>query len=290
VKPLKGLVLPFGGAFLVFYQYQKASPRQTEISTLKSYNGLGGQNKFLSKEGDITKQHPDGRIDWQIIVIFFVVALACSCATMPVTKETAYDPPSGQGPIVILLSGASGPDNYRSYAAEVARLGYYAVLLDGNDFHPKYGKSAANDLRRVIERAQSSAKALPGKAAVIGFSRGGGGALTYAARMPDLVSAVVTYYPSTREVSDMRGFTAQFQVPILILAGEKDTYRNCCLIESMRAMEAAAKGGGTPFELVVYPKAHHGFNLGTSHNYRAGDAADAWQRTTRMLSQYQPLR
>jgi dienelactone hydrolase len=229
-------------------------------------------------------------MDWRIIVISFVVALACACATMPVTKETAYDPPSERGPIVILLSGASGPANYRSYAAEVARLGYYAVLLDGNDFQPKYGKSAADDLRRVIERAQSSAKALPGKAAVIGFSRGGGGALTYAARMPDLVSAVVTYYPSTREVSDMRSFTAQFQVPVLVLAGERDRYHNCCLIESMRAMEAAVKGGGAPFELVVYPNAHHGFNLETGSTYRPGDAADAWQRTTRMLSQYQPLR
>jgi len=269
---------------------RKAGCRQSEISTLKSHNGPGSQNKFLLKEGTIMKQHLDGCFDWRMIVIFLVLALACSCATMTVTKKTAYDPPNVRGPIVILLSGASGPDNYRSYAAEVARLGYYAVLLDGNDFHPKYGKSSADELRRVIEWAQSSAKALPGKAAVIGFSRGGGGALTYAARMPDLVSAVVTYYPSTREVADMRGFTAQFQVPILVLAGEQDTYRNCCLIESMRAMEAAAKGRGAPFELVVYPKAKHGFNLETLPNYRAGDAADAWQRTARMLSQYQPLR
>jgi len=83
VKPLKGLVLPFGGAFPVFYRYHKASPRQTEISTLKSHNGTGGQNKFLSKEGDIMKQHPDEFIDWRIFVISLVVALACACATLP---------------------------------------------------------------------------------------------------------------------------------------------------------------------------------------------------------------
>jgi len=230
-------------------------------------------------------------MDWRIFGISLVVALTWSCATTGGLSQKAYDPPSGRGPIVILVSGASGMNVvYSSYAAKVARLGYYAVLLDGNDFQGKYGKSAADDLRRVIERAQSSAKALPGKAAVIGFSRGGGGALAHAARLSDLVSAVVAYYPATSFVSDMRAFAAKFQVPVLVLAGGRDTYKNCCLIESMRAMEAAAKGGGAPFELVVYPNAHHGFNLETGSTYRPGDAADAWQRTTRMLSQYQPLR
>jgi dienelactone hydrolase len=88
----------------------------------------------------------------------------------------------------------------------------------------------------------------------------------------------------------MRSFVAQFKVPILVLAGEKDTYDNCCLIESMKAMEASAKEAGKPFELVVYPYAHHAFNLVNTRGYRAQDAADAWQRTTKMLSQYQPLR
>jgi carboxymethylenebutenolidase len=287
-KPLKGLVLVFGETFLD-YQCQRPSCRQNEFSTLKSYNGPGGQNKFLSKEGAMMKQHPLGCIDWRILVISFVVAGAC--ATMPVTKETTYDPPGGKGPIVILLSGASGPDHYRSYAADVAQLGYYAVLFDGHNFNPaQVAMDGEGNLRRAIQRAQRSPKALPGKAAVIGFSMGGGGALTHAAGMPDLVSTVVVYYPSTRSVTDMRSFVARFKVPILVLAGERDTYRNCCLIESMRAMEAAAKRGRAAFELVIYPEARHGFNLGTSANYRAGDAGDAWQRTIKMLSQYQPLR
>ena len=232
------------------------------------------------------KQHPDGFIDWRICVISFVVALACACATM-----TPFDPPSGRGPIVILLSGASGPDRYRSYAAEVAQLGYYAVLLDGNDFNPReLAMGGKGKLRRAIERAQRSPKALPGKAAVIGFSMGGGGALTHAAGMPDLVSAVVAYYPMTMHVADMRSFVAQFKVPILVLAGEQDPYLNCCLIESMRAMEAAAKEGGAPFELVVYPNAGHAFTWVNTPAYRAEDSADAWQRTKKMLSQHQPLR
>jgi dienelactone hydrolase len=237
------------------------------------------------------KKHSDGHMGWRVLVISLVVALTWSCATTGGLSQKAYDPPSGRGPIVILLSGASGMNVvYSSYAAEVARLGYYVVLLDGNDFQAIYGKSAADDLRRVIERAQGSAKALPGKAAVIGFSRGGGGALTHAARMPDLVSAVVAYYPATSFVSDMRAFAAKFQVPVLVLAGERDRYHNCCLIESMSAMEAAAKEGGAPFELVVYPNAGHGFTWENTPAYRPEDSADAWQRTKKMLSQHQPLR
>jgi len=245
------------------------------------------------------KLHPAGSNDWRIFVISFVVALACACAAMAATddagpggpKQEAYAPPSGQGPIVILISGASGfTQDYRSYAAEVAQLGYYAVLLDGNEIADNtpdwYG---GGNLKRAIEQAQRSPQALPGKAAVIGFSMGGGGALAHAARMPDLVSAVVTYYPYII-ISDMRSLAARFQVPILVLTGERDNYMGCCLIESMKAREAAAKEVGASFELVVYPNAGHGFNLKRGTAYREQDAADAWQRTIKMLRQYQPLR
>ena len=76
---------------------------------------------------------------------------------------------------------------------------------------------------------------------------------------------------------------------MLILAGERDLYHHCCVIESMRAIEAAAKEQQSPFQLVVYPYADHGFNLRSS-NYRGEDDADAWRRTTEMLQRYQPLR
>ena len=234
------------------------------------------------------KQHSDGCIDWRIVIICFVMALVCSCATTEPLQQTTA---SGRRPIVILISGHSGPGSYRSYAGEVAKLGYYPVLLDGNNVSLGRGTDGENFLRHAIEQAQSSPQATPGKVVVIGFSMGGGGALAHATHMPDLVSAVVAYYPMTRGVADMQRFVARFQVPVLVLAGERDTYMNCCLIESMKAMEAAAMEGGKPFELVVFPKANHGFNLLASRaNYSAEDAADAWQRTTKMLSQYQPLR
>jgi dienelactone hydrolase len=205
-----------------------------------------------------------------------------------VEKVIEYAPPSGRGPLVILFSGVNGPDAYRRFAADVAQLGYYAVLLNG--LSVTLTQDGEDSFMRAMERAQRSPKAIPGKAAVIGFSLGGGVALAQASHMPDFVSAVIAYYPTTMQIQDMRSFTARFQVPTLVLAGEKDTYMNCCRIESMRAMEAAAKEAGAPFELVAYPNVTHAFNLQT---YRSGvfraETADAWERTTKMLSKYHPL-
>ncbi|MFC1884149.1 dienelactone hydrolase family protein [Thermodesulfobacteriota bacterium] len=196
-----------------------------------------------------------------------------------------YAPPNGRGPIVIVLSGVNGPDAYRRYSANIARLGYYVVLLDGHTV--SFSQYGEDDMREVIEQAQRSPKALPGKVAVIGFSLGGGAAITHASRMPDLVSAAVAYYPVTSRVQDMKSFAARIKVPTLVLAGENDTYLNCCLIQYARDMEAAAKEAGAPFELVAYPNVTHAFNLKTySRGLYKTETADAWQRTIKMLRKY----
>jgi dienelactone hydrolase len=227
--------------------------------------------------------------------LFFLLGLAgCSGGTMTAggpdgPSQTAYVPPAGRGPIVVLLSGHSGPDQYQPIAGAVAKLGYYAVLLDGKDILTREQDGRAN-LRQAIERAQSSPGAVPGKAAVIGFSRGGGGSLVHAADMPEQVSAVIAYYPATSFVSDASLIAERFHVPVLILAGQRDTYHNCCPIESMRAIERGARERSKQFELVVYPYAEHGFNLPRSGYYRGDDEADAWKRTIEMLRRHQPLR
>ncbi len=209
--------------------------------------------------------------------------------------QTVYAPASGKGPIVVVISGQTGQNSYQTYAAELAKLGYYTVLLDGKDIlNPALTGPVA--LKSAIERAQRSPAAVPGKAAVIGFSLGGGGALYNAAPMQDLVSMVVAYYPYTRTWVDKVGFfVKRFRVPVLVMAAQRDRYQNCCLVETAQAMEAAAKEAGVKFELVVYSEADHGFNLESGARgepmraYRRDDDRDAWRRTLEMLKQYQPL-
>lgn len=225
------------------------------------------------------------------------LALATSCAfalesvQTPAGPEgpaqTVYLPEKVPAPVVMLLSGSSGPATYDWIAADVARLGYYAVLLDGNDVFSRKQDGLGN-LRRAIERAQRSAHAVPGKVAVVGFSLGGGSAIAFAAPMAERVSAVVAYYPSTNWTSDIGVVARRFKVPVLVLAGGQDTFNNCCLVESMRAMESAAKDANANFELVIYPDGKHSF-IQTGTNYRRDYEQDAWKRTVEMLQRHQPL-
>ena len=236
----------------------------------------------------------EGALRWAIGML--AAALLTVHAAEPVVilagpegpAQTAHLPAKVPAPVVLLLSGQTGPANYQFYAAEVARLGYYAVLLDGKDILTRTQDGAGN-LKKAIQRAQGSPNAAPGKVGVIAFSQGGGGALAHAVVLPELVSMVVAHYPATNWIQNMPGAVKRFQVPLLVLTGERDRYNNCCLIDSMRAMESAAKDGAAGFELVVYPQADHGFNLPNGPTFRKDDAADAWRRTSTMLEKYLPL-
>jgi dienelactone hydrolase len=197
--------------------------------------------------------------------------------------QTEFAPRGGPGRVVMLLSGHSGPRLYEEYASALADEGYDVVLLDGKAILAADQKGGER-LAAAIARAQRSRHALPGKVAVIGFSQGGGGALTHAARRADLVATVVAYYPETDFMARYGGvaaYVARFTVPVLVLAGGADTYHDCCLIGTMREMESAAHERSADFALVVYPQAEHGFNLRTG--LRPGDAEDAWRRANDML-------
>jgi dienelactone hydrolase len=197
-------------------------------------------------------------------------------------KQKEFLPPSGHGPALVLVSGQSGPSNYVELAKDMAAEGFYVVLVDGNDFWLK-GGGGEGLLRGVIQRAQQSPNAVKGKVAVLGCSLGGGSAMAYAARMPDLVSAVVTHYPLTSYITDPAAFVGKIRVPTLMLAGTFDDYKSCCMIDMARKLADAAKAGPNPglFQLVEYPGVDHGFS---SDNSKRRDArGDSLKRTVEFL-------
>jgi dienelactone hydrolase len=200
--------------------------------------------------------------------------------------EIDVAPPSGQGRLVLILSGIDGTDPYREYADKIANLGYYAVVIDGRDILSADQKGG-DRLQKAITKALGSPKAVAGKIAVIGFSAGGGGALSYAERQPNAVSTVIAYYPATSfiaKVTNMKTFVGQFQVPLLVFAAGKDDFNNCCLLTTAKEMATNAKELGKQIEFLVYPDAGHNFIKGSG--YRADDAEDAWKRTVDKLHQY----
>jgi dienelactone hydrolase len=218
-------------------------------------------------------------------MLFVFLGRAYADAPLPSQKE--YEPPKGKGRVVVVVSGHSGPGNYAYVAEDFAEQGYYAVLVDGNDFWVKSGGSEAR-LKGVITRSQQSPHALPGKVAVVGFSRGGASTLTYATRMPELVSAVVVYYPGTQHITNPDNFVSKIKVPTLMFAGGRDTYKNCCRIETAWKLADAAKKseGKVMLEVFEYPYAEHGFTIKSSKAWLPIDTADAFRRTLSHLRQY----
>jgi dienelactone hydrolase len=207
--------------------------------------------------------------------MMFLAMLLTACpllAELPQARE--FPARGGQGPTVVVLSGRSCTDLYLSIPIDLAAEGFHVLLFNSTDLWPR--EDAVDVVARLIATARG---AEGGRVGVVAFSLGGAPALAVAAaRMPEHVAAVVAWYPATNRVGDVPAFMQAMRVPTLMLAGVRDTYNRCCLIETAREMAAAAALlPSVPFELVEYPDAEHGWNL--SDKWRAADAADGWRRT-----------
>jgi predicted esterase len=190
--------------------------------------------------------------------------------------QVEFTPPSGKGRAVVAVSGAMGAGAYTPAAKELASLGYDVFLLNGNDLV---------GLKAAIAKAQQSPHALPGKVGAVGFSLGGGQVLGYAPSWPDQVAVVVVMYPLTSAFKDVSTTVNRVKVPVLMFAGEADDFKNCCHIETARAIAAAANANQIPLELVTYPGVGHDFIV-EGRTYNAKAAADAWAKTEAKLKQY----
>jgi dienelactone hydrolase len=209
--------------------------------------------------------------------------LLSSCTTL--ASPALQAPPSGQGPLVLMLSGKTGPALYAGFAGRLADSGYRVLLLDGNDFPLQETGACQNKIRNLIKDYSRASGNANGSAAVIGYSLGGAVALSCAAGMQE-VAVVVAYYPATRLISDTDACIERLRAPVTVLQGEEDRYLDCCRVEKIRAMHESARIKGKEFELIVYPDAGHGFNLGPMKNKAWDD--DSWQRTINPLKKYLP--
>lgn len=222
--------------------------------------------------------------------VFRVLVAALAAASLrvaaqdPAPPQQEFAPKSGNGRVVVVISGQSGMPAYTATARQIADAGFDVVLVDGNDFWIKDTRRAWNMLKDVIARAQAGSRALPGKVGIVGYSLGGGVALSYAARMPDLVATVVVAYPLTAFIKDPADFVARMKVPVQVFAGTTDTYKDCCLIEMARRLADAAKASSPPMlTLHEYDGVGHGFNLATAARKDQAAGQDAMERTIEQL-------
>lgn len=187
----------------------------------------------------------------------------------------------GKGPAVLIISGQTGPEPRRSYARDVAALGYTVLLVDGNDMLSRT-KPAAQNFKDAVASLLASPNTTSKKVAVIGFSLGGGAVLSHAVNQPDVIAGALAVYPFTAWIQNVDGLIGRFQVPITVLAAGADSYNNCCLIDKARDIEKVAKAKGKAFDMVVYENADHGYDL-TGRNYRTDYVRDTWKRTEEWL-------
>ncbi len=214
-------------------------------------------------------------------LVAMLAALAALAGAGQAGAQQEFPPPQGKGPVVVVASGMSGPAHYATVARDISKMGYDVVLFDGNAMEGTHGAG----VKTAILQAQQMPHALPGKVALVGFSLGGGMALYYGTQLPDLVVGAVVWYPATTFIKDVPAFASRLQMPVLMFAGESDTYRGCCLVENARSIAAAATAAGKPFELVTYPDTDHDFVKDGGH-YNPRSYSDALQRTAARLKQY----
>ena len=227
-----------------------------------------------------------------LLLLLAFVGLAGCAGTSHVSDGLLYSefvPATGSGPPVLVLSGSAGPGPVRFLADDLAKAGYYVILIDGHYFNGTWTRGHDN-LREIIALAQNSPHARTGKVGVIGLSLGGRGALVHASTMTDSVAVSVAYFPATSSIADKDSLVRAWAVPTLAFAGEADSEGAasgaCCSVGTIRGMAATAKDLGVPFDLVTYPGAGHDFNWRGAASYNPNAAQDSWRRTLEALRRH----
>jgi dienelactone hydrolase len=204
-----------------------------------------------------------------------------------VTGEFRIAQGSGKLPVVVLLhgSGGMGP-NIEAWAREFNAMGISSFALDGftgrgltsvNIDQALLGRLAFTlDSYRILELLAKHPRVDTGRIALMGFSRGGQGALFASLKRFQQMwnksgidyAAYIPFYPdcATTYLSD-----TDVDKPIRIFHGMPDDYNP---VATCKKYVERLKAAGRDVQLTEYPNAQHGFDnpLGTAAPFMAKGA------------------
>jgi carboxymethylenebutenolidase len=137
-----------------------------------------------------------------------------------------------------------------------------------------------SDLDSAVAYAKETGKADTAKLGVTGFCWGGRIVWLYTAHNKDIKAGAAWYGRLVGPTEALHpknpiDVAASLNAPVLGLYGEADGGIPLESVEKMRKALADAK---KPSEIVVFPKAPHGFNADYRPSYRKEIAEDAWGR------------
>lgn len=214
--------------------------------------------------------------------------------------------PNSALPVVLVVQEIFGVhEHIQDICRRLAQAGYLAIApeLYFRQGNPRQYKSIPELLAKVVSKVpdeqvladlDATAKWVASnggdatRIAITGFCWGGRITWLYAAHNPKLKAAAAWYgrlvgesTPNTpKHPIDVVG---KLKVPVLGLYGGLD---QGIPQESVTKMRAALQTISTPTEIVVYPKADHGFNADYRTSYNPEAAKDGWARMLAWFTQH----
>jgi carboxymethylenebutenolidase len=183
--------------------------------------------------------------------------------------------PAGAGPFPPLLfihARRGYEEEERAHVRELAEQGFLVLAPDWQkgrliDRWPvAHDPATEGDVEAALDALLARPEACKGPAGIVGVSRGPYYALRLAAKRPQDVAAIVSYYghfqnPNAPEPEQLYSFApevARIQAPVLMLIGSEDF--EVRRLSNARAFYALWERG-VPVELQMYPLARRAFDF-----------------------------
>jgi carboxymethylenebutenolidase len=183
--------------------------------------------------------------------------------------------PGGQGPFppVLYLHAKRGYDEVdRAHVEALAAQGFLVLAPDWQSGHfierwpDRHYPETEPDMEAALQALRRHPEACPMPAGVVGVSRGGYYALLLAARRPQDVAAIATYYghfqnpnaPEGQQLFSIAPEVKALRAPLLQIIGDADFELR--RINNGRTFYALLERGA-PVELQMYPMARRAFDF-----------------------------
>jgi carboxymethylenebutenolidase len=206
-----------------------------------------------------------------------------------VPRDTAYFVQDVAGPGVLLLHSFWGLTSWvKSTADGLADHGFTVLVPDiafgelprsEPDAVAHLGAASPDRLASLVISSASLLyeKSTPGPIAIVGFGMGGSLGLWASVRMPEVVTAVVSFYGSQQ--IDFAGSRSSY----LIHLAEQDDY---ITDDEAVFMEATMGLESLPVEVFRYPGTRHGFCEPEGEAFDPAAYEAAWSRTLEFLAEH----